>query len=242
MTNIFRAASFAAVLIVATGTIVATDPGFATDVVASAAAPVLQIDAAAVDPQSADITQTPGQADGSIVAERADDASSLVEAAIAGAAEAKAAADAAAAEAGKRTDAAASLAQLVSQIDVPAAVDAETRCLAGAIYFESKGESLAGQLAVGRVVINRAESGRFPSTLCGVVYQRSQFSFVRGGAMPSIPTGSKSWRNALAIAHIAREKLWTSPVKGALFFHATRVSPRWKLQRLATVDNHVFYR
>src|SRR3546814_4388492 len=73
------------------------------------------------------------------------------------------------------------------------------KCLAGAVYFESKGESLEGQLAVARVIINRARSGRFADSLCGVIYQPGQFSFVRGNGMPSIRLGSESWREAVAI-------------------------------------------
>lgn len=135
-----------------------------------------------------------------------------------------------------------SLAQLVSMHDIPAAMDEELRCLAGAVYFESKGETLNGQLAVAKVVIARRDSGRFASTLCGVVYQRSQFSFVRGGRMPAIPAASRDWAEAVAIAQIAMTDSWESPVEGALFFHARHVSPGWRMQRLAAVDNHVFYR
>lgn len=137
---------------------------------------------------------------------------------------------------------AASLGELVSVQSVPESLSQEMRCLAGAIYFEARGESLSGQLAVGRVIVNRAASGRFPDSYCGVVYQRSQFSFVRGGSMPSIRTGSSAWRRAVAVAHIAAKGSWDSPAKGALFFHAARVSPNWRLTRLARVDNHVFYR
>ena len=121
-------------------------------------------------------------------------------------------------------------------------LDAEARCLAGAVYFESKGESLEGQLAVARVVMARTKSGRFPTSLCGVVFQKSQFSFVRGGRMPSINTGSLHWRNAVAITQIALNDSWKSPVEGALFFHARHVSPGWRLKRLGSVDNHIFYR
>lgn len=135
-----------------------------------------------------------------------------------------------------------SLAQLVSMSDMPAEIDEETRCLAGAVYFESKGETLNGQLAVAKVVIARRDSGRFASSLCGVVYQPSQFSFVRGGRMPAIPTASQDWKEAVAIAQIAIKDSWDSPVEGALFFHARTVSPGWRMQRLAAVDNHVFYR
>lgn len=135
-----------------------------------------------------------------------------------------------------------SLAQLVSMSDMPAEIDEETRCLAGAVYFESKGETLNGQLAVAKVVIARRDLGRFASSLCGVVYQPSQFSFVRGGRMPAIPTASQDWKEAVAIAQIAMKDSWDSPVEGALFFHARHVSPGWRMQRLAAVDNHVFYR
>ncbi len=135
-----------------------------------------------------------------------------------------------------------SLAELVRLQDTDGALNAEEQCLAGAVYFESKGESLAGQLAVARVVMARAKSGRFPSSLCGVVFQKSQFSFVRGGRMPKIDTGSGNWRNAKAITKIALNDSWKSPVEGAMFFHARYVSPGWKLTRLGSIDNHIFYR
>jgi spore germination cell wall hydrolase CwlJ-like protein len=135
-----------------------------------------------------------------------------------------------------------SLAALVDEHAGADVSDSELHCLAGAIYFESKGEPLAGQLAVAEVIINRAKSGRYPSTLCGVVKQRGQFSFVRGGQMPPIAKGTASWRNAVAIAHIAAKDLADSPASKALSFHARRVSPGWKLTRIATVGNHIFYR
>jgi spore germination cell wall hydrolase CwlJ-like protein len=137
---------------------------------------------------------------------------------------------------------ASSLAELVRAQDASEPLNAEERCLAGAVYFESKGESLNGQLAVARVVMARAKSGRFPTTLCGVVYQKSQFSFVRGGGMPPIATGSNHWRNAVAISKIALDGSWKSPVEGALFFHARHVSPGWRLTRIGSIDNHIFYR
>lgn len=147
------------------------------------------------------------------------------------------------AEAGDGTDEDAnSLTELVAEQPTAEPLDAEMRCLAGAIYFEARGESLEGQLAVGRVIVNRANSGRFPSSYCGVVYQRSQFSFIRGNAMPKARENTESWRRAVAIAHIAVDGSWKSTAQGALFFHATSVSPGWRLTRVARVDNHVFYR
>lgn len=134
------------------------------------------------------------------------------------------------------------LEQLVAQYADDEARDAEADCLAAAVYFESKGEPFAGQLAVAEVIINRARSGRFAETLCGVVTQRSQFSFVRGGRIPSPARTTQAWRNAVAIAHIALDDRADSPVADALFFHARYVNPRWRLQRLAAVGNHIFYR
>lgn len=137
-----------------------------------------------------------------------------------------------------------------SAVSLAALVDAqpqgelsrELNCLAGAIYFESKSEPLEGQLAVGRVVVARSKSGRYPSSYCGVVYQRSQFSFVRGNSMPGINKNSQDWREAVAVARIADAGSWDSPVEGALSFHATHVSPGWRMKRVARVGNHIFYR
>ena len=135
----------------------------------------------------------------------------------------------------------ASLAALVERTALPDELSSELNCLAGAVYFEAKGESLAGQLAVGRVIVARTRSGRFPTSYCGVVYQPSQFSFVRGGAMPGINHGSRAWANAVRIARIAHEGSWKSPAEGALFFHASWVAPM-KHARIAQVDHQVFYR
>jgi hypothetical protein len=135
-----------------------------------------------------------------------------------------------------------SLAQLVAEHASSSVPDAETECLAGAIYFEAKSEPLIGQLTVAEVIINRARSGRFPASLCGVVKQRGQFSFVRGGRLPPIPRAHRQWHHAVAIAHIAKHDLAKGTAPRALFFHAKHVSPRWRLTRVASVGNHVFYR
>lgn len=136
----------------------------------------------------------------------------------------------------------ASLGETVAKLRSTEAGSREMECLAGAIYFESKSESLQGQLAVGHVIANRTTSGKYPSTYCGVVYQRGQFSFVRGRSMPAIARGSAQWKNAVAIAKIVDRDLHESPVGKALSFHARRVSPGWRMTRVATLGNHVFYR
>ena len=135
-----------------------------------------------------------------------------------------------------------SLADLVGDYSGTTTPDEETECLARAVYWESKGEPLAGQLSVAEVVINRAESGRFRPTICGVVRQPAQFSFVRRGTIPQPPSASRDWRIAVAIARIAMQDLAEGAAPRALFFHARRVNPGWRRTRVATVGNHVFYR
>ncbi|WP_279351031.1 cell wall hydrolase [Erythrobacter litoralis] len=139
---------------------------------------------------------------------------------------------------------AASLRELVAEMPAPGELSEEMRCLAGAVFFESRGEPLEGQLAVAQVIVNRTESGQFPSSYCGVVHQRSQFSFVRGGAMPRIRTGTVAWKRATAIARIAHQGLWDSKASDALYFHAKYVKPRWASRKTAraTIDSHIFYR
>jgi N-acetylmuramoyl-L-alanine amidase len=135
-----------------------------------------------------------------------------------------------------------SLAELVADHASTQTADAQLECLAGAVYFESKGEPLHGQLSVAEVILNRARSGRFPASACGVVKQRGQFSFIRGGRFPAIARTSLAWKRAVAIAHIAVQDLADGPAPKALFFHAKRVSPRWRLTRVAAVGKHIFYR
>lgn len=135
-----------------------------------------------------------------------------------------------------------SLAELVDAVEIPADLPRDIACLAGAIYFEAKSESLAGQLAVGRVIVARVASGHFPASYCGVVFQPSQFSFVRGGAMPAIDHTGRAWRQAVKLALIADRGAWKSPAEGALFFHAARIGPVAGKARVARIDNHVFYR
>ncbi|GLR46757.1 hypothetical protein GCM10007925_04680 [Sphingomonas astaxanthinifaciens DSM 22298] len=137
----------------------------------------------------------------------------------------------------------ASLAETVASLRRSDAGSRELECLAVGIYFESKSEPLAGQLAVGQVIENRAESrGRFPGSYCGVLTQRGQFSFVRGGRWPAINKSGMQWKNAVAIARIVDGDIRESNVGKALFFHARRVSPGWRMTRVATVGNHIFYR
>ena len=136
------------------------------------------------------------------------------------------------------------LAALVDAHGTGPALDAEATCLATAVYFESMGEPLEGQLAVAQVVINRARSGRYPTSLCGVVKQKAQFSFVRAGRFPRIDEGCQAWRKAQAIARIASAAMAQVLPADVLWYHADYVAPGWgrRLARVEKIGAHIFYR
>ena len=137
----------------------------------------------------------------------------------------------------------ASLINKVADLRSADAGSRELECLAAGVYFEAKSEPLAGQLAVGQVIANRTHSkGRFPTSYCGVLLQRGQFSFVRGGRWPAISKGARQWQTAVAIARIVDGRLHDDVAKSAMFFHAKRVHPAWRTVQVASIGNHIFYR
>lgn len=123
-------------------------------------------------------------------------------------------------------------------------------CLALNDYWEARGESLRGRVAVAQVVMNRVRDPRFPGTICGVVSQNHtsgkgcQFSWYCDGKSDE-PTNSASWRASvlLAMSVLRRDNAVVDPTNGALWFHTTRVSPPWskKLDRTAKIGHHIFY-
>jgi N-acetylmuramoyl-L-alanine amidase len=133
---------------------------------------------------------------------------------------------------------------LVDKYATSAPLDEQTNCLATAVYFEARGESLEGQLAVARVVMNRASSGRYPPDWCGVVKQPAQFSFVRHGEFPYADTGSQAWQKAEAIAELAAANVVPSLGNDVLWYHADYVAPTWRrsLQEVQQIGAHIFYR
>ncbi|MEQ1509151.1 MAG: cell wall hydrolase [Sphingopyxis sp.] len=133
------------------------------------------------------------------------------------------------------------LAAMVREMAADSASNAEQRCLAIGVYYESRAEPLEGQLAVAHVILNRARSGRFANSVCGVLTQPHQFSFVRGGVL-SAPGNNAQWRTSVGVARVAMAGEMVSPVPGAMYFHAARVSPGWNRPRIARLGNHVFYR
>jgi len=133
---------------------------------------------------------------------------------------------------------------LVDRYSASAPLDEQGNCLATAVYFEARGESLEGQLAVARVVMNRAASGRYPPDWCSVVKQPAQFSFVRHGQFPWIDAASAAWARAQGIARVAVANVIPSVSDDVLWYHANYVAPTWghRLNVAERIGAHIFYR
>jgi hypothetical protein len=134
---------------------------------------------------------------------------------------------------------------LVDKYSAAAAqLDEQTNCLATAVYFEARGESLEGQLAVAHVVMNRAASGKYPPSWCQTIKQPAQFSFVRHGEFPQVDTASFAWRKAEAIAELAAANIVPSVGADVLWYHADYVAPSWRrnLIEVQQIGAHIFYR
>ena len=135
---------------------------------------------------------------------------------------------------------------LVDRYAAGAPLDEEANCMAVAVYHEARGETLEGQLAVARVIMNRAVSGKYPTTWCGVVKQPWQFSFVnpRTGTMPGVDQASASWRKALGITRLAMANAVPSLSTDVLWYHANYVAPSWgrRLTKVSQIGAHIFYR
>lgn len=118
----------------------------------------------------------------------------------------------------------------------------EVNCLARNIYYEARGEGVNGMRAVAYVTMNRMESRLFSNTVCGVVHQPHQFSWVRAGYGP--PRGPM-WTKAQEIAEAVYTGADASDnTGGATYFHATTIKPRWayRLTHTVTIGGHAFYR
>lgn len=116
----------------------------------------------------------------------------------------------------------------------------EVYCLTQTIYFESRGEPIAGQLAVGLVVLNRVDSSEFPETICTVIKQRCQFSWYCDGKSDKLPD-TRAAKLAKHIALVLMSKTIPDFTQGALFFHAKELTPQFSEKTIA-IGNHIFYR
>ena len=125
-------------------------------------------------------------------------------------------------------------------------LDEQANCIAIAVYHEARGETLDGQLAVAKVIMNRAASGKYPSSWCGVVKQPWQFSFInpRSGHIPYVDQGSAAWRKALGVTRLAVANAVPTLSNDVLWYHADYVAPSWgrRLSFVQKIGTHIFYR
>lgn len=130
---------------------------------------------------------------------------------------------------------------------MPAVPTDPVECLTQAIYYEARNESEDGQAAVAEVVLNRADSGRYPGDICAVVYQRNsrtcQFTFTCDGSIGRYPVNMTAWARA---ERIAREVYSGKPAllpRSSVNYHANYVRPTWssRLERVRRIGAHIFY-
>lgn len=115
-------------------------------------------------------------------------------------------------------------------------------CLTANVYYEARGEPLAGKLAVALVTLNRVASNKYPNSICEVVYQKHQFSWT--ARLPSKKINSKLWRQASDAAVKAYLNPKILGVFKATHFHNSTVKPKWsyKLKFVKQIGNHIFYK
>ena len=123
-------------------------------------------------------------------------------------------------------------------------------CMAMNIYREAGYEPFEGKVAVAQVVMNRVASGKFPDTVCEVIYQKSflrekvvcQFSWYCDRVHMARPINQKAYDEAYEVAKMVYlEKFRLESMENALFYHADYVSPNWKLTKISQIGNHIFY-
>lgn len=135
---------------------------------------------------------------------------------------------------------------LVSKYSAGAPLSQEANCVATAVYFEARGETVEGQLAVAKVIMNRAASGKYPASWCSVVTQPWQFSFVNPhtGQLPAVDTQSAAWATAQGVTRVALTNVVPTLSNDVLWYHANYVAPSWgrRLNMASRIGAHIFYR
>lgn len=126
---------------------------------------------------------------------------------------------------------------------------AELKCLAEALYFEARGETVKGQFAVAEVIMNRMKSARFPSTACDVINQgtgrkyRCQFSYTCDGLAETI-SEPVAYERVAKVARAVLDGNVPDLTRGATHYHTTAVRPNWSkvYVKTAAIGDHIFYR
>lgn len=126
----------------------------------------------------------------------------------------------------------------------------ELKCLAQNIYYEAGYEPFEGKVAVAQVTLNRAESGKFPDDICGVIFQKGviydkvicQFSWYCEQPTIRKPINPAAYHESMAVAKkVLLEGFRLDGLKNALYYHADYVSPKWGKEKIATIGRHIFY-
>lgn len=143
--------------------------------------------------------------------------------------------------------------QMLSSNDVVTIKTRERQleCLAMNIYREAGHENFEGKVAVAQVTMNRAAHPAFPKDVCAVVYQKSvimdrvicQFSWYCDGSPKNKPTNTVAYNESMAVAKkVLLEGFRLDVMKEALYYHANYVNPRWQLEKIGSIGNHIFYK
>ncbi|CUH43919.1 cell wall hydrolase [Ruegeria atlantica] len=127
--------------------------------------------------------------------------------------------------------------------------DENFKCLAEALYFEARGESVRGQFAVAEVILNRVKSSRFPSSLCGVIKQgtgkkyQCQFTYTCDGQKEVIRE-KRAYERVSKVARAAIDGVGVGLTEGATHYHTKAVRPSWSrvYKETARIGVHIFYR
>lgn len=129
----------------------------------------------------------------------------------------------------------------------------EYRCLVRNLYFEGRGEGLVGQAYIVKTVLNRVRDNKHPKSICGVIYQPRQFSWVKQlpkekHRVPQTTIQEKELLSSLELLStfvIGLDRLGVDFTQGSKYYHSTRIKPRWdynKIEKTDTIGGHVFYR
>jgi spore germination cell wall hydrolase CwlJ-like protein len=143
--------------------------------------------------------------------------------------------------------------QMLSSPDIVSIKTRERQleCLAMNIYREAGHENFEGKVAVAQVTMNRASHPSFPKDVCGVVYQKSvvmdrvicQFSWYCDTAHKARPVNQSAYNESMAVAKkVLLEGFRLDVMKEALYYHANYVNPRWPLEKIGSIGNHIFYK
>lgn len=127
----------------------------------------------------------------------------------------------------------------------------QIQCMAKNIYWEAGNEPFEGKVAVAQVTMNRVASGKFPESVCGVVYQKTaayekvvcQFSWFCEANNVTKPIHPKLYQESEDVAKMVMlEGMRLPSLKEAMYYHADYINPKWNKQKITQIGHHIFYK